>query len=294
MLRYEGSIWRPPSEARSLILQASIGCSKNSPCTFCVSYRKKNFKVKTLSELQQHINDALNSGYRDVKRIFLADGNALAIKTSKLIQICHLLYENFPLLNRIGIYGSVTDILRKTDDELSQLRDAGIGIIYTGLESGDNNTLKNINKGVSREENIKASNKIKKIGIPFSVMIILGLAGREKSQNHAKNTASMLSKIDPDYLAALTLMIPEGTEIYRDTKKGLFQPLSSSESLHELLVILENISNQTDTVFRTNHASNYLPLGGILMKDKDRLVNILSQALENPSRFLRSENLRGL
>ncbi|MCK4848091.1 MAG: radical SAM protein [Candidatus Heimdallarchaeota archaeon] len=293
-MKYEGSIWRPPSEARSLILQASIGCSKSISCTFCISYREKVFRVKSFHEFRQHVKNALEMGYKNTRRIFLADGNALGIKTEILVEICHLLYNSFPLLERIGVYGSVTDILRKSPDELLRLKDAGLGIIYTGLESGDNFTLKKIKKGVSRTQNITACHKVSDVKIPLSVMIILGLGGKKRSHEHAKKTASMLSEIDPDYLAALTLMLPEGTEIYEDMNKGLFQPLSSFEILRELLTILENTTNQTNTVFRTNHASNYLPLRGILMQDQDKLVNIISQALEQPSNFLRSEMLRGL
>ncbi|MHA1513292.1 MAG: radical SAM protein [Candidatus Hodarchaeales archaeon] len=294
MLRYEGSIWRPPSEARSLILQASIGCSKSPSCTFCVSYRKKNFRVKSIHEFRQHVDDAIIMGYKHAKRVFLADGNALAIKTHTLVEICHILYANFPQLERIGIYGSVVDILRKSPDELLQLKDSKLGIIYTGLESGDNITLNKVKKGVSREQNISASHRIKDASIPLSIMIILGLAGKKRSKEHARMTASMLGQINPDYLAALTLMTPEGTEIYEEMNKGLFQPLSSIEILQELLIILENITNQTNTVFRTNHASNYLPLKGILMQDKDKLVNIISHALEQPANFLRPEVSRGL
>ena len=294
MLRYEGSIWRPPSEARSLILQASIGCSKSPSCIFCVSYRKKGFRVKSIPEFRQHVNHALKMGYKNARRVFLADGNALTIKTQTLVEICHILYDNFPQLERIGIYGSVSDILRKSPDELSQLKNSKLGIIYTGLESGDDFTLNKIKKGVSREQNISASHRIKDANIPLSIMIILGLAGKKRSKEHARKTASMLSQIDPNYLAALTLMTPEGTEIYEETKKGLFQPLSSTEILKELLIILEKITNQTSTVFRTNHASNYLPLKGILMQDKDKLVNIISQALDQPTDILRPEVLRGL
>jgi len=294
MLKYEGSIWRPPSEARSLILQASIGCSKTPPCTFCVSYRKKVFRVKSIPEFQQHVKTALKMGNNNARRIFLADGNALAIKTQTLVKMCNLLHTNFPSLERIGVYGSVTDILKKSPDELLRLKNAGIGIIYTGLESGDNIALKKIKKGVSREQNISACHKIINAKIPLSVMVILGLVGQKRSSEHAKGTSSMLSQINPDYLAALTLMIPEGTEIYEDMNKGLFQPLSSIEILQELLIILKNITNQTNTIFRTNHASNYLPLRGTLMHDKDKLINVISQALEQPDYILRPEVMRGL
>ena len=294
MLKYEGSIWRPPSESRSLILQASIGCSKSTACTFCVSYRKKEFKVKSQAEFTQHVKDALKTGYGNSKRIFLADGNALAIPIQELEKMCEILKNNFPHLERIGIYGSISDILKKSSHDLFRLKQSGIGIIYTGLESGDNYTLKKVRKGITKNQNISGCQKVIEANIPLSVMVILGLAGQKRSHEHAIETAHMLSSINPDYLAALTLMLPEGTEIHNDMINGRFIPLNQIEILQELFTLLSNISNQENTVFRTNHASNYLSLRGILMQDKEKLVNIIKKALEKPGEYLRSEIYRGL
>lgn len=294
MMMYEGSIWRPPSEARSLILQITIGCSKNQSCTFCVSYRNKKFRIKTIDEIENNIHRAIQLGYGNAKRIFLADGNALVMKTSRLNIVLEMLYNYFPQLERVGIYSCASDVLNKSVDELEQLKDRGLGIIYIGLETGDNFLLEKIKKGVSAEENIKACLKVKKAQIPISAIIILGLGGPRHTVTHAMATASMIDSINPDYLAALTLMIPNGTDIAEDVQSGLFTPLSPEEILKELRLLVENMTKLKNTIFRTNHASNYLPLKGVLIRDRQELLQKIDDALTNPSMYFKPEYFRGL
>lgn len=294
MMMYEGSVWRPPSEARSLILQVTIGCSKKQPCTFCVSYRNKKFRIKTIDEIEQNIHRASQLGYGNTKKIFLADGNALVMKTGRLNIVLEMLYDNFPQLERVGIYSCASDILNKSVDELEQLKDRGLGIIYIGLETGDDFLLEKIKKGVSAEANIRACLKVKKAQIPISTIIILGLGGPKHTRTHAMATASMIDLINPEYLAALTLMIPNGTDIAKDVQLGLFTPLSPKEILKELRLLIENMTKLKNTIFRTNHASNYLPLKGVLIRDRQELLQKIDNSLANPSMYFKPEYFRGL
>ncbi len=294
MLKYEGQIWRPPSEAKSLIFQITIGCSHNPPCAFCVSYRKKAFRIKTLKEVENDLDVALQLGYRNAKRIFLADGDALVVKTETLLSILKLLQVNFPNLERIGIYGSVQNIIHKSLEDLIALKRAGLNIIYVGFETGDDFLLEKIKKGVTREQNIQAGLRVKEAGISLSAILILGLGGPKGSQRHINETATMFNRIKPNYLAALTLMLPDGTEMKTAFERNEFTPLKPEELLEELRDLILNLTELNNTIFRTNHASNYLPLKGILSQDRERLLNIIEYALEAPKEYLKPEYFRGL
>ncbi len=265
---YEGSIWRPPSEARSLILQATVGCSNNQ-CTFCGSYENKKFKIKSLEQLKADIYLVQNY-YKDITRIFLADGDALVIKTPQLLDTLDVLYEEFPQLERVGVYASPQNLLQKSVDELIQLKEHGLGIIYLGVETGSNLLLEKVKKGVTRHQMIAAGSKAVQSGILLSVTIIIGLGGPELSQQHAKETASLLNKVNPDYTGALTLMLVEGTELHEEYKKGEFELLTPGETIQEMYWLIESLNCKT--VFRSNHASNYLPIGGNLPEDKENLL----------------------
>ena len=285
---YEGSIWRPPSEARSLILQATIGCS-NHTCTFCGSYKDKRFRIKPLDQFKADVY-LVENYYKNVRRIFLADGDALVIKTQQLRDTLDFLYQEFPSLERVGVYASPQNLLQKSVDELVTLKEHGLGIIYLGVETGLNSLLTKVEKGVTREQMIAAGSKAVKSGIPLSVTIIIGLGGPELSKDHAKETASLLNKVTPDYTGALTLMVVEGTPLYSQYKKGEFTLLTPGETLQEMYWLIESISCRT--IFRSNHASNYLPVGGDLPEDKKRLLQQIESAQEK--RVYKSEYLRGL
>lgn len=286
---YEGTVYRPPSEATSLILQATIGCSYNR-CTFCVSYLDKKFRVKSLEELERDVRAVLPF-FRDTKRIFLADGDALTIPAPRLLRILEMLRRYFPRLERVGVYGSPMNIKRKTCEELKALKEAGLGIVYLGLESGSDTILKAVRKGASSEDMIDAATKVRGAGIALSVIWILGLGGRERTEEHARETARVLNAMDPEYAAALTLMLVEPAPICREVEAGRLTPLGPAESLMELRRVVEGLE-VSNCVFRANHASNYAPIGGTLLGDKQKVLEQIDLALREKA--FRPEWMRGL
>ncbi|PNX52569.1 MAG: hypothetical protein BV458_08925 [Thermoplasmata archaeon M9B2D] len=292
-MQYEGSIWRPPSEARSLILQATIGCSHNS-CIFCVSYKQKKYRIRGVEGIQEDLK-GFDKQYRNtIRRVFLADGNALAMPSNEMAKILQLLYDELPSLERVGVYGYAKDVRDKTVKDLQVLKNAGLGIVYLGLETGDDDLLRWAGKGIDSDENITACSKIRDAGITLSLTIILGLGGIEKSEVHAKRTAQVLSKIDPEYIGALTLMTPPGTQMFDMVSTGEFVPMKPLEILMELKLLIEGL-DLSSCVFRTNHASNYLALGGNLPEDKTKILDSLSKAIvSGDETILRPSYARGL
>ncbi len=293
MFHYEGSIWRPPSEAKSLILQATVGCSHNA-CIFCVSYKQKKYRVRGVAGIKSDLASLPDDYKKKVRRVFLADGNALAIQTKELLGVLETLNQELPNLERIGVYGYARDVSDKTVDDLHVLKEKGLGIIYLGLETGDDDLLRWARKGVDSSENIKACKKIRKAGIPLSLTIILGLGGIENSERHALATAQVLNEIDPEYIGALTLMTPSGTQIHQMVINKTFIPMKPMEILNELKILITHLE-LTSCVFRTNHASNYLPIRGTLNQDKKELLSILEYTITNQDYDrLRPGYLRGL
>lgn len=273
-MRYEGTVYRPPSEANSLIIQVSIGCSHNK-CTFCKMYRDKHFRIRDVSAILEDI-DVARQRYRHVKRIFLADGNALILKTNDLMKIILRAKEIFPECERIGVYAATKDILRKSDEELKELNKAGLGIAYLGIESGSDEILNDIKKGVCSDEIIKAGKKIKDSGIKLSVTVISGLGGRTRWQEHAIKSARVINEINPDYLGLLALRIKPGTELYEQLQKGDFNPLTPNEVAMETTEFIKNIDIE-NCIFRNNHAGNYFFLGGSLPYDKEKMLKELHE-----------------
>jgi radical SAM superfamily enzyme YgiQ (UPF0313 family) len=293
VLEYEGSIWRPPSEARSLILQATVGCSHNA-CIFCVSYKKKKYKVRGAHGILSDLNSLDQAFKNRVKRVFLADGNALAMDTDDMKEVLEVMHSELPQLERVGTYGYAKDVRDKSEDDLNALRTAGLGIVYLGLETGDDELLRWSRKGVTSKENVEACLKIRNANIPLSLTIILGLGGLEQSEIHAKRTAEVLNKIDPEYVGALTLMIPLGTPIYEMTEQREFEPISPFEILDEMKTLVTHLK-LSECIFRTNHASNYLPIGGTLNRDRDRIIQVIQSVLETGDEMrLRPSYMRGL
>lgn len=276
-----------------MILQATVGCSHNA-CIFCVSYKQKKYKVRGATGVQSDLDLLYPDFKRRVKRVFLADGNALAMSTNELIETLNVLKPELPSLERVGIYGYAKDVRDKSVDELMKIGEAGLGIVYLGLETGDDELLRWSRKGVDSEENIKACKKIRDAGIPLSITIILGLGGLENSERHAQATARVLNEIDPEYIGALTLMTPTGTKISEMIEDREFEPMDPWDILKELKVLVERL-DLTNCVFRTNHASNYLPIRGTLNADKEVILKVLSDTIRSDdSRKLRPSNLRGL
>lgn len=286
---YEGAVFRPPSEAYSLILQAAIGCSWNR-CTFCVAFKDKTFRIKTLEEIQSDVEKVLPY-YQNVQRIFLADGNALAMPTDELEAILQYLYSKFHILERISIYGGPQDIKKKSVEELKRLKTAGLDLVYFGLESGSDEVLRLVNKGATASDMIETAGKVKKAGLKLSTIFILGLGGKERTDVHASETARVISAQDPEYAAGLTLMIEPDSGIKEDVEAGRLTLLTPHEALLELRKIVEDL-HVTNTVFRTNHASNYITFGGSLPKDREVLMKQIDKGLEKGG--YRPEFMRGL
>ena len=290
-MRYEGMIYRPPSEARSYLLQVTVGCSHNK-CTFCSMYKDKKFHIRQMDEIFEDILMA-RKYYRYVNRIFLCDGDALCLSTEKLLTILDKIAETFPECERVGVYGSAQDVNRKSDEELQSLKAAGLDIVYLGAESGSEKVLKAINKGVSGRELIDAVRKIEANGIMASVTFISGLGGKELWREHAIETGKMISKMQPSYASLLTLMLEPGAPMRDDVLEGRFQLLGPEEVMEEALLLLDNINVEKKCVFRSNHASNYLALGGDLPLDKEAMMAQVRRAMED-SGMLRHEYSRRL
>lgn len=288
---YEGSIFRPPSEANSLILQATIGCAHNR-CTFCGTYRDKSFRIKSFDELKNDVEVAYPY-YKDTDRIFLADGNALVITTNELVKILKFLYDKFPKLTRVGSYACPSDLLKKSQDELKQLRKSGLGIVYIGLESGSDKILKRVRKGALSKHMVQGAKKVKAAGIKLSVIFILGLGGKNDSLEHSEQTAHVLSEMDPDYIGALTLMVVKGTEVYDEVQTGKLELLEPKEIFLELQILITHL-RVSQCIFRANHASNYIPIGGTLPDDKQRILKKLDKILASKDISLKPEWLRAL
>jgi radical SAM superfamily enzyme YgiQ (UPF0313 family) len=303
-------IIRPPSEWKSYFLPVTSGCSTNT-CTFCMYYGSK-LQIRDVDDIRNEIDavalftrrgirlpDVSKAVYAvaqgwDGKRVFLQDGDALVYPFPKLREVLQYLNEKLPSIERIGTYATPQDILRRSSDELKELRRLKLGIFYTGLETGDDELLQKIGKGASSDELVEAGKKVKEAGIIFSVTIILGLGGIEGSQKHALETARVLTEIDPEYVGALTLTFVPGTPLYEQRERNEFHPLSPFQSLEELKLIIEN-SSFTDCFFSSMHASNYLSVRGRLPQDRERMLRQLEKVLasRNPS-LLRPEFLRGL
>lgn len=288
---YEGKIFRPPSEAKSVILQISVGCKHNA-CTFCTMYKDKSFRIKSRAE----INDILSVAQAqepDAERVFLADGDAIAINTDLLTEILDQLYQKFPHLKRVGIYGGPKDILAKSSEELATLKAHGLNIVYLGVESGNEGILRSVCKGVTTNQMIAAGQKVRASGLTLSCTVIIGLGGKALSHEHAIDTAHVISQIDPQYLGALTLMLEGEAPLAKAIKDGSFQLLSPFESLKELRTMLGNLK-VSNCIFRSNHASNYLPLRATLPEDRDELLQTLDSIINNHTvESLRPEYWRG-
>lgn len=287
---YDMPLYRPPSEAYSLIIQITLGCSHNK-CSFCSMYKSKKFTIKSLEQIKEEI-DYFRKQYSNVEKIFLADGDALIIQTEKLKEIFKYIKFKFPECERISLYGSPKSILRKSVEELKEFKELGLYMIYMGIESGDNFVLQSIKKGCNSNELLEAALKVKESNIVLSTTVIAGLGGVEKSKNHAINTGILISKINPDFLGVLTLMLEENTELYEKNKTGQFKLLSDKEILEEIKELVKNIDVKKKCVFRSNHASNYISLKGVLPKDKENLIRDINVSIKN--NYFKSENLRGL
>ena len=290
-MRYEGNVFRPPSEAYSLIVQATIGCAHND-CTFCSMYKDKKFRVRNIEEVLEDF-DLARRRYRYIEKVFLADGDALVLKNSDLCRILDKIRTTLPECQRVGIYAAPHDILRKTPAELVELREKGLGIAYMGVESGSAQILKDIKKGVTPEEMVEACQKLNEAGILSSVTFISGIGGKDNWREHAVESGKIISKMEPDYVGLLTLMVEPMAPLYKDILNGKFELLAPEEVLVETAEMIRHIELNKTCVFRSNHASNYVSLRGDLPKDKDRMMDQLKNTLAH-TELLKDEAFRVL
>ncbi|MCB2207980.1 MAG: radical SAM protein [Bacteroidetes bacterium] len=291
-LSYDEPLFRPPSEAYSLIFQVTLGCSWNQ-CAFCEMYTSKKFKVKKEADIFKEI-EAFSNFSSDIKKVFLADGNAFVLSFERLSRILDKLNESFPKLTRISAYALPKDILSKTEEELQILVKKGLKLLYVGIESGDNELLERINKGETFESTSEALIKARKAGLKLSVMILNGLGGKKYTEQHAINSAKVVNAIQPEYLSTLVLSFPYGVDHFKDRFDGDFEELSKVELILEMGNFISQLQLE-NTIFRSDHASNYLILKGILNRDKEELLGRISQVLQDPVHAnLRPEWMRGL
>jgi radical SAM superfamily enzyme YgiQ (UPF0313 family) len=290
-MRYEGSVFRPPSEANAYILQATIGCSWNH-CTYCDMYREKSFRVRDLEETLEDIERArLELGDR-VTKVFVADGDALVMDLDLWRPILEACRSAFPRLRRVSAYATAMNLCTKLPGELRKLREWGLSQLYIGPESGDDATLKRIAKGAGFDEHVQAARRAHDAEMRLSAIFLLGAGGLERSEEHARESARLAGAMDPRFVSCLTLTVIPGTPIAKLQETGRFELPDQPGLLRELRLFVAE-TNPTDAIFRTNHASNYLPLAGRLPRDRDRIVEILDQALDGGIP-LRPEWMRGL
>ncbi len=289
---YVGRIYRPPSEAPSLLLQVTIGCSHNR-CVYCDMYRDKKFRPKDPAQVSADIDEAAAMGPR-FRRVFLCDGDALILSTRRLLAVLEEIRTKLPWVQRVGVYGDTRSVGRKSVDELVQLREAGLGIVYHGMESGDDATLVAIDKGGTRDECIETAAKLREAGLDHSVMVLLGIGGTERSDAHARHTASALTAMDPPYVGVLTTTIVPGTPLAKMAEAGEFTLPTEFQMLGELRTIVAE-SRFTDTRFSANHASNYVPIRSQMPRDQADVVAALDEVIaRGDRRLLKPEVLRGL
>lgn len=290
-MRYEGDIYRPPSEAYSLLVQVTIGCTHNK-CTFCKMFKDKKFRVRELDEVLEDLAWARRK-YRRVERMFLCDGDALALSNRRLMPILEYISENFPECERVTIYGRATDVLKKTDAEMKELYEAGITMVYIGAESGSDKVLKDICKGETRQQLIDGVKKIEECGMQASVTFISGLAGKAGWEDHAIQTGTMISEMQPSYVGLLTLIVEPSVPMAKDIESGKLQLLTPEEVMAETLLMLKHTNVEKKCVFRSNHASNYISLRGDLPDDREKMMALLRRAMENHDMF-KDERFRAL
>jgi len=291
MINYDYPLFRPPAEANNVIIQVTLGCSYNN-CSFCSMYKSKNYEVRNLKDVFAEI-DAISRAYPETRKIFLADGDALALSTEHLLTLLKYLQKSFTKLNRVSLYASTQNILAKSQEELELLRQNKLNLIYYGIESGSNLILKNITKGVKQDEIIESLNLASDAGMKISATVILGIGGREYSSLHVEETAKIINSTKVNYLSTLQLGLEDDAKDNFYKHFSDFKPLDDLQTLQEQKRFLELLEPKSRVIFRSNHASNALHLAGTLPKDKDRLLEELRQALELGDSALVPEYFRG-
>jgi radical SAM superfamily enzyme YgiQ (UPF0313 family) len=291
-MRYEGIVYRPPSEAGSLLIQATIGCPHNR-CTFCSLYKEKKFRIRPVEEIKADIKAACDYYGAGVQSIFFPDGNTIVMKTEQLLDIIHYARSCFPYLERITVYGSARFVNRKSLEELRSLKEAGLGRIHMGMESGDDEVLREIQKGTTAAEIIAAGTKLKQAGIEVSEYYLAGVGGKKYSQQHAVNSARVLSAFSPEYIRLRTFVPQPGTPIYEAYQKGKFELLSAHETLQEVRLLLEHLECE-GSIFLSDHSINYCYVNGLLPRDKEKMMAQIDELLTYDASFFRPPHLGNL
>lgn len=276
-MKYEGDVYRPPSEAKSLIIQLTIGCARNT-CTFCSMYKRKKFRIRELSEVIDDLHWVKEHYPYHFDRVFLADGDALIVKTQDIITVLEKIYELFPHVWRVSTYGTAGDVLLKSHEELCMLRRKGLEMVYIGAETGSDKVLAAVDKRVTSAETMEACQKLKAAGIKTSMTLITGLGGRADSREHAIESARLVSAAKPEYLGLLTLNLAPDAPLTMDYLSGKFEALSAIEDLEEQKLFLENVDSE-GTVLRSNHVSNFVALSGTLNQDREEMIKQLENAI---------------
>lgn len=276
-MQYYGNVFRPPSEARSLIIQATIGCAHND-CTFCYMYKDEDFIIRPLEDIKKDLIEMSRYGSY-WRRIFFADGDALVLKTGDLLELLRIIKQYYPNIERVSSYATAGDINRKSIEELRQLKENGLEMLYIGFESGDDEILKDVQKGLTTKDYIEAMAKCKEVGLKTSITIIAGLGGVDKMEQNAIGTAKIITQTNPDFVGYLTMRIYKNTPLYKDYLSGKLKMPNAEEILQEMKIFLENVDSP-NTVFRSNHASNYILLAGTLNEDKKALIEAIEKTLK--------------
>ena len=291
MLNYDAPLYRPPSEARSLIFQVTLGCSFNE-CSFCDMYRSKKYSERPWDEIKLEI-DMMAKQMPDTTRVFLADGDALNLNADYMVKIVKYIYDKFPNLERISCYAMPMNLLKKTPEELKKMHDAGLDMLYLGIESGSDIVLKKVTKGATSKTIIKSVNKAKDAGYVMSCMVILGLGGRKYSKEHVRGTAEVISACSPQYVGALTLYLENGIkDEFLQKYNGEFVRLNDDEALEELEGLLSGIETKEEIIFRANHGSNAYTIKGTFPQDKQKMLDQIRWLKEHPE-VVRPQGLRG-
>ncbi len=288
-IKYEGTVYRPPSEFDSLIIQATIGCPHNK-CSFCNMYSERKFRIRSLEAIMKDLEIGKAQHGKDVESIFFGDGNTILIKTKDLLKLLDYCKEIFPKLKRVTMYGSAQYINLKSLDELIKLNKAGLSRIHCGMESGDNDVLKLMNKGFTRDEMSRAGNLIKKSNIELSLYYIVGLGGTDLSKNHAINSAKLINEINPDFIRLRTLIPFKNTPLYKLYLENNFKVLNAHEALKETKLFVKTLNN-INSYFLSDHVSNHCNVNGKLQEDKEEILEQLDYALSLDKSSFRAPTL---
>ena len=290
---YVGHVIRPPSEAYSLIIQVTVGCSHNQ-CTFCGTYKDQKFRLKDMATIKRDIDEAATYRHR-FDKAFLADGDVLILPTETIIEIMNYIKLKHPSVTRFGVYGNTKSILKKTPDELAALREQGLGIVYQGIESGNIEVLRRIKKGAFPHRMIETANKIMDAGIQLSQTVLLGIGGTELSHEHARDTGKLLGEMSPDFAGALTVMILPNTSLYQDYVSGKFKLPDKFGLLTELGTMIKNMNVRKRCYFTSNHASNYLPIKAYFPDEQAKVLGMIEKIVQTRNEsILKPEHMRAL